>query len=340
MNIAINGFGRIGKNLLRIIMEDTKACQFLTVKAINVGPSDIAAVAHFFKYDTLLGTYSAKVALESNILIIEDKNGDFKKINIIAEKNISKVNWADFSIDWVVDASGKFTDRINAQKHLDSGAQHVLITAPAKNEDITIIPGVNHQSFDKNQHKIVSLGSCTTNAVVPILHVLDAHFSLEQAYMTTVHAYTNSQALLDVDATSKDLRKKRAAALNIVPTTTGAMEVVDKILPNLKGKIFGGSLRVPVSTVSIVDLTFILKKDITIEILHEAFEKASASYFKNIMALNSDALVSCDFKGNPHSVIIDTLLTQATKNTGKIFGWYDNEWGYSMRLKDFLISVS
>lgn len=335
MNIAINGFGRIGKNLLRIIMEDSS--YKLNVKVINIGPADILAIAHSFKYDTLMGTYLPKVALENSHLIIEDKKGNFHQIKIIAEKDISKVNWKDWGIEWVVDSSGKYTQREDAQKHLDSGALQVLITAPAQNEDITIIPGINQEKFIKNTHKIVSLGSCTTNALLPILSVLDNSFEINYAYMTTVHAYTNSQVLLDVDATTKDLRKNRAAALNIIPTTTGAMSVVDKILPNLKGKVFGGSLRVPVSTVSLIDLTFIVKKEINIDLLNEVLERASKNHLKDIISLNSDSLVSCDYKGNPHSVIIDKLLTQVNANTGKIFGWYDNEWGYSMRLRDFLL---
>lgn len=332
MRIAINGFGRIGKNFLRTILVDKHAIKTLEIAAINVGKGDPQAAALALKYDTLMGTYPGAVQYKDGSLFVDDL-----RIPVISELNPEKAPWRKYAIDWVVEATGHFTSREGAQKHIKAGAGAVLITAPAHGEDITIIPGVNQQLFNRSTHKIVSLGSCTTNALFTMLKMVHDSFGIEQALMTTIHAYTNTQALLDVDASIKDLRKGRAAALNIVPTTTGAMEVVDRVMPELAGKISGCSLRVPVAKVSLIDLTALLKKGATVEMLNAALKQAAEGPLKAFVQYTEEPLVSSDYGGNSSSVIIDALMTQSQGNAVKVFGWYDNEWGYSVRLKDFLL---
>lgn len=339
MTVAINGFGRIGKNFLRALLADERARKKIRIAAINIGPADPFAVAHAFKYDSILGTFSGDVRYHNQHLIIVAPEYTIS-IVVLAEKDINAINWGEYAIDWVVDCSGRFTHAQDARKHIDRGAKKVLISAPAKEEDITIIPGINHTQYDSNKHTIVSLGSCTTNAFVPMIDVIDKVFGIESAHMTTVHAYTNSQHLLDVDGTEKDLRKDRAAALNIIPTSTGATKVVGKILPQLEGKITGTSLRVPVPVVSLVDVCITLKKNCTVDAINGAYAQAADGTLYGILEYTEVPLVSSDFAGNAHSVIIDGKLTQAFGNTAKIFGWYDNEWGYSNRLKDFLLIVN
>lgn len=338
ITIAINGFGRIGKNFLRAIIADERARKKIRVAAINIGPADAFAVAHSFKYDTLLGTFHGDVRYHNNHLMIVTSEYTLS-IAILAEKDITALNWKDYAIDWVVDCSGRYTHAKDAQKHIDSGAGHVLISAPAKEEDVTIIPGINHELFNHATHKIVSLGSCTTNALVPMLDVIEKSFGIKSAMMTTIHAYTNSQHLLDVDGTEKDLRKDRAAALNIIPTSTGATKVVGKILPHLESKITGTSLRVPVPVVSLVDVCIETTKAITIESINNAYAQAADGNLYGILEYTEVPLVSSDYAGNSHSVIIDAKLTQVVGSTVKVFGWYDNEWGYSNRLKDFLVNI-
>jgi len=331
MNIAINGFGRIGRNFLRALLKDSQASKKITVAAINIGPGDIKLAAHLFKYDTLLGPFQGMVELEESTLVI---NG--KRIALLAQIDPVKIDWRNYNIDWVVECTGKFTKREGAQLHLAAGAKQVLISAPAHGEDVTIIPGVNSNAFDSKKHQIVSLGSCTTNAFLPTLKVLNDAFTLTQGFMTTVHAYTNSQPLLDVERS--DPRRARAAALNIIPTSTGAGKLVGKILPELEGKIGACALRVPVGKVSLIDLSFTATKPITAQTINDAFTKAAQSNLKSILTITQEPLVSSDFSGNDHSVIIDGLLTQTQGSMGTVFGWYDNEWGYSVRLKDFLMS--
>jgi len=333
IRVAISGFGRIGRTFLRCLLQNKKTSEQVKVVAINVGNSQPEVTAHMFKYDTLMGTYQGTVISENNELIV-----DGHCIKIVAELDPSKLPWKDLKIDWVVDCTGKFTDREGAQKHITAGAKHVLISAPAHDEDIAIVPGVNEKLFNAEQHKIVSLGSCTTNAFMTTLKVLDDAFGIVRGCMTTTHAYTNSQVLLDVDA--KDLRFSRAAALNIIPSTTGASKMLGKILPHLANKISAIAIRVPVGKVSLIDLVFEAKKGLSVEEIHDAFKHASQTGMKNILALTMEPLVSSDFSGNPNSVIIDGLLTNTNGSMGQVFGWYDNEWGYSMRMKDFLVYVS
>lgn len=333
MRIAINGFGRIGRTFLRSIFVDKNIKNTLNVVAINVGSSSIDTVAHMFKYDTLMGTFPHAVHMEGNELVI-----DGHRIFIVAQLEVEKLAWADLEIDWVVDCTGKFTERSGAQKHIDAGARYVLISAPAHDEDVAIIPGVNQELFDAKKHAIVSLGSCTTNAFIPTLKVLHDAFGINRGFMTTTHAYTNSQVLLDVDA-AKDLRFSRAAALNIIPASTGASKMVAKVLPELEGKISALAMRVPVGKVSLIDLVFETQKKLSVDAIHEAFNHAARTHMKNIVSLTMEPLVSSDFSGNDYSVVIDGLLTTVNGTMGQVFGWYDNEWGYSMRMRDFLCYV-
>jgi len=287
-----------------------------------------------FKYDTIMGNYHGSVKEKNGKLII-----DGYEISLIAELDPEKIDWDHFEVDWVVEACGKFTDRERASMHIGSGAQSVLITAPAQDEDITIVPGVNDEKFDKTKHKIVSLGSCTTNALLPMLKILHESFGITHGFMTTIHAYTNSQVLLDVEK-GKDLRRCRAAALNIIPTTTGATKVLGKVMPELDGLIGGAALRVPVAKVSLVDLVFSAKKDLSVQKIRDAFTKASQGKLSTIIGVTNEQLVSSDFCGNPHSVIIDLPTIDVCGPVGKLFGWYDNEWAYSVRLKDFLVHAA
>ena len=271
MRIAINGFGRIGKSFLRAVLADARAAKKIEIAAINVGKGDPQAAALALKYDTLMGTFPGSVTYKDGALQVDELT-----IPVISELNPEQASWKSLAIDWVVEASGHFTTREGAQKHLNAGAKGVLITAPAHGEDSTIILGVNSENY-KSSDRIVSLGSCTTNALFPMLKVMQDAFGIDRASMTTVHAYTNTQALLDVDATVKDLRKGRAAALNIVPTSTGAMDVVGRIMPELVGKLMGCSLRVPVAKVSLIDLTVWMKRAASAQEINAAFDTAAHS---------------------------------------------------------------
>lgn len=334
MRIAINGMGRIGKNFLRVLFSDPNVLQKITPVALNIGPAHKEFVAHQFTYDSLMGTFQGEVSLKDDIVII---NG--YKIKVFSELDPSSLPWKSLKIDWVVDCSGKFTHRKQAQKHCESGAGKVLVSAPMPDDDVTIIPGVNDSAFDEQKHTIVSLGSCTTNAVVPMLKVLHDAFEIQHAFMTTVHAYTNSQVLLDC-GTDHDQRRGRAAAINCIPTSTGASKTVEKVLPNLAGRFTGAALRVPLDKVSLIDLAVICKTLVVKEKINTAFDDAAkTNSLKGILTCTREPLVSSDFKGNNSSVIIDQSLTAVQGSLIKVFGWYDNEWGYSQRLKDFLMKI-
>ncbi|MGB8367041.1 MAG: type I glyceraldehyde-3-phosphate dehydrogenase [Candidatus Babeliales bacterium] len=332
MRVVINGFGRIGRNFLRTVLQDEQANKKLKVVAINVGPAKVDCIGHMFKYDTLMGTYPGVVSMNGDEMIVDDH-----RIKIVSELDPQCLPWKQLNIDWVVECTGKFTCRDGAEEHLAAGAKYVLISAPAEGEDIAIVPGVNEKDFDKNKDHIVSLGSCTTNAFIPMLKVLHDSFGIEKGFMTTIHAYTNSQVLLDVNDT--DLRRARAAALNIIPTNTGAATMLCKVLPELDGRLSAMAVRVPLGKVSLIDLVFVAKRPLTVEAIHDVFTKAAQKTMNGIVDLTMEPLVSSDFDGNAHSVVIDGLLTQVNGQMGKLFGWYDNEWAYSTRLKDFLLYV-
>lgn len=334
ITIALNGFGRIGRNFIRTIVLDPTALEKIKIAVVNVGPAEISSVAHMFKYDSIMGTFPGNARMNGNQLIINET----LVIDIIAECDVEKINWRKYNIEWVVEATGCFTQRDQAECHLKAGARYVLITAPAQQEDIAIIPGVNENKFNPQKDHIVSLGSCTTNAFITTLKVLHDSFGITAGFMTTIHAYTNSQVLLDVE--DSDLRRSRAAALNIIPTTTGANKMIDIIFPELAGKVHAMAIRVPVAVVSLIDLTFIAERPISIDHINTSFLKASENAMKGIIGFSDEPLVSSDYARSPFSVTIDSQLTDVEENMGKVFGWYDNEWGYSMRLKDFLLYVS
>ncbi len=329
--IAINGFGRIGRTVLRTLLEKSLDSQ-IDVVAINLGPSKPDNLALLFAYDSLMGPFPGTVTSDEKSLVI---NG--KTIALFSEKDPANLPWKQLSIDAVVESSGAFTDGETAQAHLAAGAKKVLITAPAKNAHVTIIIGVNDQTYDQTKHHIISLGSCTTNCFAPVIKVLLEALQLRSGLMTTIHSYTNDQVLLDIE--HKDPRRARAATLNMIPTKTGAKSLIAKIFPDLAGSIDAVAIRVPTPTVSLLDFSFVASKPLSVDAINNAFKIASTGRLKHIMQYEDKPLVSSDFKGSSASCIIDSLLTQATGSMGKVFAWYDNEYGYSCRVRDFLLLV-
>jgi glyceraldehyde 3-phosphate dehydrogenase len=292
--------------------------------------ADANSLLHLLKYDSTFRKLDLDMRAEDGYMIVGSE-----RIRLLNEKDPSKLPWRDLGVDLVVEATGAFTEREKASLHLQAGAKKVLITAPAKNPDVTIVPGVNDDQYNPVNHKIISLGSCTTNCLAPMLKVLEENFGVEKCLMTTVHAYTNDQRVLDL--IHKDLRRARAAAVSIIPTTTGAAKAIFEVIPSMKGKAHGIALRVPVPDVSIVDLVALLKKETTAEEINAAFKKASETTLKGILAYVDVPLVSCDFIGDDHSCIFDaTMTTVIGGNLVKVMGWYDNEWGYSCRLVDMV----
>jgi len=321
-NIAINGFGRIGRMVFRYaMMED------MNIVAINASyPAD--TLAHLIKYDTTHGKFQGEViAYEDHLLV----NG--QKVLLINERDPEKLPWDVLGIDIVIEATGKFNSREKAMLHVKAGAKKVILTAPGKNEDITIVMGVNENQFDANQHKIISNASCTTNCLAPVIKVIDESFYIKNGLMTTVHAYTNDQK--NIDNPHKDLRRARACGQSIIPTTTGAAKALELVLPNMKGKLHGMALRVPTPNVSLVDLVVDVEKPVTVEEVNRAFQFASRGSLKGILDFTTEPLVSIDYNTNPHSAIIDGLSTMVIENHKiKVLAWYDNEWGYSCRVAD------
>ncbi len=323
--IGINGFGRIGRQVLRATME--RHPDTLEVVAIN----DLASTkanAHLFKYDTNYGVYPGKVEAGKDSIAI-----DGKSIKVLSSRDPSKLPWGDMGVDIVVESTGIFTDAGKAGAHLEAGAKKVIISAPAKGEDITVVLGVNEQKYDPSRHRIISNASCTTNCIATMVKVLHDRFGVEKGLMSTIHSYTNDQRVLD--QVHEDLRRARAAAMNIIPTTTGAARAVGVVLPDLNGKIHGMAFRVPTATVSVTDFVATLRKSATVEEINEAYREAAANSLRGILDYSDEPLVSSDFKGNPHSAIIDGLSTMSMGgNLVKVVGWYDNEWGYSCRTAD------
>lgn len=323
MKVGINGFGRIGRLVFRILVD-----RGVDVVAIN-DLTDIKTLAHLLKYDSTAGKFDGTVDYDDSSLTV---NG--KKIQVLSERDPSNIKWGELGADIVVESTGIFTDREGASKHLAGGAKKVIITAPAKGEDFSVVLGVNEQDYDPKAHNIISNASCTTNSLGVPMKVIDEAFGIEKAIMTTVHSYTNDQRVLDLP--HKDLRRARAAAVNIIPTSTGAAKAVTQVYPNLKGKFDGTSLRVPTPTGSISDVSVILKRDVTVEEVNNAFREAAGGPYKGIMAYTEDPIVLSDIQGDPHSAIIDGGLTMAMGNLVKFFSWYDNEWGYSNRIADLV----
>jgi glyceraldehyde 3-phosphate dehydrogenase len=323
--VAINGFGRIGRLGLRTIIERHK--KDLTVVAIN-DMADLHTNAHLFRYDTTYGVFPGKVEVGEGVLNIDGWN-----IAVLNQKDPSRLPWQKLGVDIVIESTGVFTDAAQVRAHLEAGAKKVIITAPAKDEDLTVVLGVNDDAYNPKKHHIVSNASCTTNCLAPVTKVLHEQFGIERGLMTTTHAYTNDQRILDL--THTDLRRARAAAMNIVPTTTGAAKAIGLVMPELKGKLHGLSLRVPTSTVSVVDLVADLKKTASAEDLNDALKKAADGKLRGILAYSEEPLVSSDFRGNPASSIVDGLSTVVLEGKmAKVISWYDNEWGYSCRVGD------
>lgn len=333
MNIAINGFGRIGRTFLRAVLDDAQAKEKLKISAINLGPAQPEGLDLLFKYDTTMGSFPGTVNLEPGCLVI-----DGQKIKLIQEADPARLPWADLGIDWVVECTGKFASSEKAELHRQAGAKKVLISAPADKQTKTIVLGVNSQDYDPATDNIVSLGSCTTNCLAPVVKVIMDNGGMESAAMTTVHAYTPDQNLLD--NSHADPRRARAAAQNIIPAKTGVDKVISWVFPELEGRIKAFSIRVPVAKVSIIDLTFFTSYEQPADFWNEKLIQAAQGPMKGILECSPQPLVSSDFAGNKHSSIVDLAMTKSLGKTHKIFAWYDNEAGYSNRLKDFLMMAA
>tara|TARA_A100001037_G_C15152735_1_gene640589 strand:+ start:2521 stop:3531 length:1011 start_codon:yes stop_codon:yes gene_type:complete len=329
IKIGINGFGRIGRQLTKLIINSDT----VELSAIN-DLADSKTSAHLFKYDTSYGIFNGDIEYNDSEIII---NGS--KIKKFSERDPAQINWTDQEVDIVVESTGIFTKKDQAEKHISGSVKKVIISAPATDEDITIVLGVNDESYDPSIHNIISNASCTTNCVAPMVKVLNENFSIQYALMSTIHSFTNDQSVLDQP--HSDLRRSRTASENIIPTTTGAAKAVVQVIPEMKGKIDGMAYRVPTASVSVTDLTVSLNKNTTSEEINSVFESASKNELRGLLEYSNLPLVSQDFKGNPHSVIFDSLSTiQVQNNFFKIVGWYDNEWGYANRTFNLIEMVS
>jgi glyceraldehyde 3-phosphate dehydrogenase len=325
IRVGINGFGRIGRNILRATLHD-KEIEFVAVNDV----ADAATLAHLLKYDSILGNLPDEVKAEGDTILVAGR-----KIKVLAIKDPAQLPWKDLGAEYVIESTGLFTDADKAKAHINAGAKKVIISAPAKGEDLTIVMGVNHDKYDAKKHFIVSNASCTTNCLAPVAKVLHDTFGIVKGQMTTIHSYTNDQKILDLP--HKDLRRARAAAQSMIPTSTGAAKAIYLAIPELKGKLDGVAIRVPTPNVSLVDLTAEIGKSASAEEINAAFKKAAAGPLKGILEVSEEELVSVDFKGNPASSIVDAPLTKVVDgNLIKVFSWYDNEWGFSNRMKDLI----
>jgi len=325
IKVGINGFGRIGRNIFRAAMKNSDL-DFVAVNDIT----DAKTLAHLLKYDSSLGVLDAEVKAGANSVFV---NG--KEIKVVAERDPANIPWKDLGAEIVVESTGFFTDADKAGKHITAGAKKVIISAPAKGEDITIVLGVNHDKYDKTKHNIISNASCTTNCLAPVAKVLVDTFGVKRGFMTTVHSYTNDQKTLDAPHT--DLRRARSAAVSIIPTSTGAAKAIGLVVPELKGKLDGFALRVPTPNISVLDLVVELEKDATVEDVNNAMKEAADGKMKGILQYINEPLVSIDFRMNPHSSILDSLLTMALPGGFvKVVSWYDNEWAYSTRVGELI----
>jgi len=330
LKIGINGFGRIGRNVFRASYQDPD----LEILAVN-DITDSKTLAHLLKYDSVLGILEADIKSTDSELIVNNK-----KIKVLSEKDPANLPWKDFGISIVIESTGLFRKRQDAVKHIEQGgAEKVIISAPAIEPDLTLVLGVNEEIYDPEKHHIISNASCTTNCLAPVVKVLHQEFGIIKAFMTTIHAYTSDQRILDLP--HKDLRRARASAISQIPTTTGAAKAVGLVIPELKGKIDGIAIRVPTPNVSLVDLVALLNKNVNIEEINDSFKKASQEKLKGILQYSEEPLVSVDFMANSHSAIVDGLFTRITdENLVKVLAWYDNEWGYSCRLRDLIKYIS
>lgn len=326
VKVAINGFGRIGRNVFKVASMENIDWDIVAINDLT----DPKTLAHLLKYDSLFGKFEGEIDYKEDAIIV---NG--KEIKIFAERDPEKLPWGELGVDIVIESTGIFRSKKDASKHINAGAKKVLITAPAKDEDITIVMGVNEKDYRPSEHNIISNASCTTNCLAPVAKVLDENFTIKKGLMTTIHAYTNDQRILDLP--HDDLRRARAAAESIIPTTTGAAEAVALVLPQLKGKLSGMSMRVPTPTVSVVDLVVELDKKVNSEEINKVLKEAANGNLKNILAYSDEPLVSIDYKQDSHSSIVDGLSTMVIEgNMVKVVAWYDNEWGYSTRVVDLV----
>jgi glyceraldehyde 3-phosphate dehydrogenase len=325
VRVGINGFGRIGRNFFRA--QQALAADVEIVAVNDLG--DAATMAHLLKYDSVLGPFPGEVSLGDGVI-----NAGGEQMKMLSERDPAALPWGDLGVDVVLESTGFFTTREGAQKHLDAGATKVIISAPATDPDYTVVLGVNDSGYDKAQHHIVSNASCTTNCLAPLAKVIDDLAGIQSGFMTTIHAYTSDQSLQDMP--HKDLRRARAAAINLIPTSTGAAKAIGLVLPHLKGKLDGVAVRAPVATGSLTDLVVSLGRDVSKEELNAAYEAAAAGSLLGILRFSADPLVSSDIVHSPFSCIYDSGLTMAHGSTAKVFGWYDNEWGYSCRLVDLV----
>ncbi|MEV0964140.1 MULTISPECIES: type I glyceraldehyde-3-phosphate dehydrogenase [unclassified Streptomyces] len=328
IRVGINGFGRIGRNYFRALLEQGADIEIVAVNDLG----DTATTAHLLKYDTILGRLKAEVSHTADTITV-----DGHTIKVLSERNPADIPWGELGVDIVVESTGIFTKKADAGKHLAGGAKKVLISAPATDEDITIVMGVNQDKYEPAQHHVISNASCTTNCVAPMAKVLDENFGIVKGMMTTVHAYTNDQRILDFP--HKDLRRARAAAENIIPTSTGAAKATALVLPQLKGKLDGIAMRVPVPTGSVTDLVLELDREVTKDEINSAFQKASEGQLKGVLEYTEDPIVSSDIVNWPASCTFDSKLTMVQGKQVKVVGWYDNEWGYSNRLVDLTVFV-
>jgi len=324
IKVGINGFGRIGRNVFRASLHDPS----LEIVAVNDLTSP-DTLAHLLKYDSILGNLKSDIRAEGNSILV-----DGKAVKVFAERDPAKLDWSSLGVQVVVESTGHFTNAEDAKKHLQGSVKKVIISAPAKGEDLTIVLGVNQDKYDPAKHHVVSNASCTTNCLAPVAKVLNDTFGIVSGLMTTIHSYTNDQVILDFP--HKDLRRARAAALSMIPTSTGAAKALKLVIPELSGKLDGFAIRVPTPNVSVVDLTFVAAKPVTEEAVNEAIKKASEGPLKGILGYETNELVSSDFKGDARSSIFDSKLTKVVGNTVKIISWYDNEWGYSSRVRDLI----
>jgi glyceraldehyde 3-phosphate dehydrogenase len=325
VRVGINGFGRIGRNILRAALPDKD----LEIVAVN-DVTDAATLAHLLKYDSILGNLTHEVRVEGDTILVAGR-----KVKVLSVKDPGALPWKDLGVEYAVESTGLFTEADKAKAHLAAGAKKVIISAPAKNEDITIVMGVNNEKYDASRHHIVSNASCTTNCLAPVVKVLHDKFGIVKGQMTTIHSYTNDQKILDLP--HKDLRRARAAALSMIPTSTGAAKAIYLVIPELKGRLDGVAMRVPTPNVSVVDLTVELKSETTAEAINEAMNAAAKGALKGILEVSNEELVSIDFRGNPASSIVDAPLTRVLQGTmAKVFAWYDNEWGFSRRMCDLI----
>jgi glyceraldehyde 3-phosphate dehydrogenase len=329
VKVAINGFGRIGRNFFRAIISQDADIEVVGVNDLT----DINTLAHLLKYDSILGKLNQSVTVSGDTITVGSKS--FK---VLAERDPANLPWKSLGVDIVIESTGHFTDAEKAAAHIAAGAKKVIVSAPAKGEDITIVMGVNHDKYDPASHNIISNASCTTNCLAPFAKVLDDNFGIVKGMMTTIHAYTNDQVILDFP--HKDLRRARAAAINMIPTTTGAAKAIGLVLPHLKGKLDGYAMRVPVPTGSATDLTVQLSREVTKDEINQAMKKASETSLKGILEYTEDPIVSTDIVTSPASSIFDGGLTYVMGDTVKVVSWYDNEWGYSNRLVDLVQFVS